>query len=270
MYCIYYSYVSAPTGAVIGIIIVMHQLRFVLITNLNNLKSGLVKQRKYTAAHKMIRFLKFIVKPRFSLAILGTFLIIWTLATTIFLGAMGFSCHTYSKAVGNNSAVADGAAAIVTACCWIIGLIEIFTDVIMNYKLRCNLYKFFVTNDVYLFRVETWITFATATLVAIYFLINVFILQPTSSTFPGQQVIYSPLIILLTAATTVFPCVLTIIWEIKKRVKSDDEDDHIITLERMLTQEETRAMFVEKAKQEWSLENIMIWVWIMFFFQLII
>lgn len=251
--CFISSLILRVAVAIIPVVIVIHTGRFLLIINLNGMKSLFFSTHKSTRSQLVrIKILKLITAPWFQIALIVCFAFFWILLNIVEMTSVRFNCPQ----VGIRGYMGVVQAALL-AFLWFVGGLELLYDMIANYKLKCNLKKYFITNDVYSYRVEVfWAWLISCGLVIYGLLLALRVIR-----FPVIPIVYTPLIWLLTICLSVFPLTLTIIWEVKKWFKAPSktkEDKDLI--DKLLGEEPTRSLFIEFSKQEWSLENVMLWV----------
>lgn len=255
------TYLIFRTARVIApVVIVIHTLRFLLILNLNHMKSVFCQEIgdsdtvEYNSSRSYrIKILRALIAPRASLLALVFFCAIWTLFCLIELAAFRFQC---TEVIYYN--ISNVAMIGVSIIFWIIGGLELLYDIILNRKLKCNLLVYFFKFDVYAYRLEVFFAYGVSTLLLLFAIIKTFA--------PGtyEVAVYTILQWMLTFTMSIFPLIITIAWETKKYLQKfrfsamDEYDEGLV--DQIMNNSNIRDLLVQYAKQEWSLENIMIWV----------
>lgn len=255
--CLLANLIINPLEFASYLIIVIHELRYLLLVNMNNMKWMFVKMKKEQNVTWKLKLLKLITAPWFSVVVVGIFWLFMLIALTAFIAPSGFSCSAYYNSPlsgARNIFLVCVAAVIVVA-----SAVELLTDVISNYKLKCNIYKYFIVQDVYLYRIEIYTACTIGVLMIIVLVLNFQRIIPAYE----DSFIFGTLAILLHSTLTAFPLCLTIIKWVTTKLKKKNESIHQTDnafLTKLLTDAIGRDLFAEYAKKEWSTENIMLWV----------
>lgn len=254
--CILASTILNPIEFTSYFVFIMHILRFLLLVNLNNMKSLFCKKDSNQQVTLRLKLLKIATAPWFTLI---TAILVWIFTTVVLvsiLGGAGFSCRRY------NNTDFFKARNIFLLCFGIIMMIsgasELSFDIISNYKLITkNWYTYLFKKDAYLYRIELLI----CGIIAIGMVIESFLLFASLVNPFIDSIITMILYALLHMSLTAFPVCLTIFKIVKKKryKKRNNKNDELI-IEQLLNDETGRELFLEYSKREWSTENIMLWV----------
>lgn len=251
-WCFVIYYITRPVQFTAYFLITLHEFRFLVIINLNNMKKLFFLQGNKPKITWKLKFLKLATKRWFLGTLLLSFLILNELISFLVQAGHGFSCSNLAA-----SRVPSVVAAVIPACCAVIAVLELIFDMWQNRNLKGNLYKYFVVHDVFKYRLEIYSI--------IIFGLGQSLLTALRKVMDSttNYSIFTVFFYLFVSASSVFPLVLTIIWEIRKRLasKSDSEKNQMDEKNAffiLLNDPTGKELFVDFAKMEWSVENIMI------------
>lgn len=253
--CLLANFIINPLEFASYLIIVVHELRYLLLVNLNHMKWVFSKENKKEERKVtwQLRVLKLVTSKWTTLVVIFMFWLFLLISLFAFIAPSGFSCSTFYTTTLSNSR--NIFLICISALIVVICAVELLIDIVSNYKLKCNLYKYFIVQDPYFYRIEIFTACIIGALMAIEnILSNLRIVQSFE-----DSIIFGILGILLHSTLTVFPLTLTIINWIRMKFKKEIHQTDELLL-KVLNDEVGRNLFAEFAKKEWSIENIMLWV----------
>src|SRR5690606_17477547 len=109
-----------------------------------------------------LHVLKFFASPRITIVLVLILCIIYMLIDLILLAAHGFNCPRV-----NQSGVISIASIMLRLVIAIIIGLELLFDIISNYKLKCNFYKYFISQDIFYFRREVFSVFLLGIIIVV-------------------------------------------------------------------------------------------------------
>lgn len=248
-YGCYLSYfVVTPSEMTSYFVIVLHGMRYLLIINLNKMKGHFCSKRNTSKITLRAKILTTITRPWFTLLMVILFVLFVEISYLIVLGVFRFNCENQNLGI-----FALPVLGIVALIILISGGCVLLADVISNIRLKCNPVKYF-TVDAYWYRLEVVMVFGTGIILVLLLAIRMVVPPLVDS------ILFTCFFFIFEGLLTIFPLILTIVREIKNFKKTVNEEEHDETIEQTLLSEETRKLFIEHVKKEWSIENVMIWV----------
>lgn len=232
-----------PTAEMFYLLIVLHVLRYIIIINMNAIKA--VHLKTGNEKNRVFRILKIITSPLTMICVIIGWLLLWITYYFIAFAIGGFDCKKVFPIITGPW------IGIVTTSLYAVLLIGgILFDLISNYKLKCNPIAYFYRKDPFLFRFEILFFLLCALLLLISIVVGF--------KDPVNVIYDSILLIAFSFTITVFPLCVTITKFVKNKKISNQNKG--MTIEQFMKDDEIKALFIEFSQNEWSLENIMLWV----------
>lgn len=235
--------------------ILMNFLRFLIMQYYNNKKEEQLMLRyneETQNVHSLIYVLDYLTNPFLTLllTISYTFIIILiSILSNIPFDNQGL-CTGYSYMIFQ--IIYSVLGFIIFICILIIQNLDLFYGLFSN---RCNLYNFFLLSDPFHFRIEL----IHLPFLLIYYIIwEILVFLLNEDYYIVIMIFNSIYVYWIVIFQSILIIMITLFQIVYNRFKKIEEN-YSETISSILTSKRVRLWFIEYAKYEWNLENIMLW-----------
>lgn len=240
--CFVTSFVIFTPFQVGGIIIIVHYFRYIIILNMQSQKKKSIENGLFGKDWKF-KFLKRITHPFIIFILPVLWLVLYSSIVVVIYAFSDFKCGTNAQAIIRYFALGTGFVILGTI------LILYVWDCIRNFRLliKCELKKFFFTNDHYNYRLE----FSACFIIVIFMLIWLFIPMPTMIKITFSELIHF--------GSVWFSCLFVLLMTIYKKFMERffyQTSEGSSELADIFLHDTLYQQFLEFSKNEWSMENV--------------
>lgn len=225
------------------IALVLNFVRYMIFINLANFKIAFKETKNQKLFYYTIKTVNFISSPWIALFLTFIYYIFYIGILTLFFYLAKWNCVNYR---GNFRLIQGGLGVFLFV---ILVLFQII-DVISNWRtlIRCKLYEFFITNDPFLFRLETFSILGFLIWFLIY--INLGIRGVPALIINGLHYHY---IYLASGGSIVILTFIKFLFGLCQKKEQKPQNSSEIDL--IFSNNEVSNFFIKFAKNEWSIEN---------------